>query len=185
MVKSDFATFSLDHVEDGVLLIENGSLSFINKSLLHLCSAEFRSKIETKECIGLSISEIDIFGQEEENKEFQRMMERVWDEKKEEHQVFRFYEENGAILLDVIVDCIPYQEDTMCCILHPQRNYKEDDLQTKLERLEVFEVFGNNILRQYLNISQTFNKICPLQWCASEIYEELKESRIIVKRLLQ
>jgi hypothetical protein len=140
MVKNDFATFALDHVEDGVLLIDNGSLSFINKSLLHLCMSTFQSKLAAKECIGLNFSEIDIFGQEEENKEFQRMMERVWNGKKEEHQVFRFYEENGAILLDVIVDCIPYQEDTMCCMFHPQRNYKEDDIQTKLERLEVFEV---------------------------------------------
>jgi hypothetical protein len=142
MVKGDFATFALDYTQDGVLLVECGYISFINKSLVQLCSSSFRSKMVTKECIGLGVSEVDIFGQEEENKEFQRMMERVWNEKKEEHQVFRFYEENGATILDVIVDCIPYREDSMCCIFHPQRNYKEDDIQTKLERLEIYEVLG-------------------------------------------
>jgi hypothetical protein len=136
--KNNIATFALDHVEDGVLLIENGSVFFINNSLLRLCRG---TKISTNDCIGLSISQLNIFGKEEERKELECMIERVWKEQKEEHNVFRFYEDNGEIILDVIVDCIPYSEDTLCCIFHPQRNYREDDLQTKLERLEAFEVF--------------------------------------------
>jgi hypothetical protein len=137
---NNIATFALDYVEDGVLLIENGSIFFINKSLLKLSSTSFRSKRSTNDCIGLSISQIDIFGKEEEKKELEYMIERAWKENKEQHHIFRFYEDNGEIILDVVVDCIPYSEDTLCCIFHPQRNYQEDDLQTKLERLEVFEV---------------------------------------------
>jgi hypothetical protein len=143
-MKDNLYTFALDLVDDGVLLIENGSISFINKSLYNLCCTTFRSNITTiKECIGLTICQFDLFGKEEDKRELEYMIERVTKENKEQHHIFRFYEDNGGIIVDVVVDCIPYSEQTLCCIFRPQRNFKEDDLQTKLERLEMLEVYLN------------------------------------------
>jgi hypothetical protein len=136
----ELSTFALDNVEDGVLLIENGTIVFINKSLHRLSCTTFRTKISPNEWYGLSISQLDIFGDEEETKLLENMIERAWKENKEEHHVFRFYEDNGATKVDVIADCIPHSKDSLCCIFHPQRKFNEEDLQCKLDRLEILEV---------------------------------------------